>query len=157
MIYIIDGYNVIKKLPELDMKRLKDGRERLYSIIVTRKLHKNHKNRVIIVYDGKPDIRSKILKHENVEVIYSHDETADDLIKRLIKNSKNPHDIMLITDDRELKEFAILHSGCTMSVDEFFKRSKIKSDKKIISIKTNLTDKEQKELSEELLKAWENG
>lgn len=153
--YIIDGYNVIKQLPNLEIKTLKDGRDDLYSIIKTKRPQGSLKNKVIIVYDGKPQYKAKISRHENIEVIFSQDEPADELIKRLIKNSNNPHNITLITDDRELKEFAMLYKVNPISVRDFFKRAKIKMDEIHIKEKTKLTLEKQKQITEELLKKWD--
>lgn len=153
--YIIDGYNVIKQLPNLEIKILKEGRDNLYSIIKTKKPQGSLKNKVIIVYDGKPQYKAKISRQENIEVIFSYNEPADEVIKNIIKNSNNPHNITLITDDRELKEFATLHNANAVSVRDFFKRAKIKTDEIHIKEKTKLTLKKQKQITEELLKTWD--
>ena len=54
--YLIDGYNVLKQMPELTGKSLRSGRDGLIRFIRTKK--PQGKNEVIIVFDGKSDIHN---------------------------------------------------------------------------------------------------
>ena len=121
MIYLIDGYNVLRQVPSLlkeERKSLQEGREAFISDLV--RLGKRYKKEnFIVVFDGQEGIFELPLRIERVEVLYSKGEIADELIKRLIKNRKISGEIVLVTDDREIREFAILNGVISESVSKF--------------------------------------
>ncbi len=101
---IIDGYNVIKKSETLKRLQLRAAREKL-KVLIKHKL--SPKIKITIVFDSKQDLLLPYRKiQENIEEIFTQDQTADDYIKELISKSKNPKQITVITNDREILSFA---------------------------------------------------
>lgn len=121
--YILDGYNIIKQIPPLKLKRLREGRESLVSLIEIYRPQGSIKNSVTIVFDGQ----SGIIGYPNpssVRVLFSSDESADDKIKRLVSESNRKKETIVVTDDREL-QFSIRLSGAKiLSVSDFLAQAK---------------------------------
>ena len=57
-----------------------------------------------------------------IEVIYSRfGELADEVIKRLVDESKNPAENLVVSSDREIKEFAQSCGAFVVSAQELYK------------------------------------
>lgn len=54
-----------------------------------------------------------------IESVFSADETADAVIKRMVEESKDPRNIAVVSDDREIRLFVSSYGARTVSVDEF--------------------------------------
>jgi hypothetical protein len=117
MTTIIDGFNLIYKIPaleglmytgelELACKKLVRLLNK-YSEACTSKKIKKIKEisaNFIVVFDGKkkPGLDIKIEKVMNVEIHYSHDLSADHLIKKFVKKSANPKSLSVVTSDNDI-------------------------------------------------------
>jgi predicted RNA-binding protein with PIN domain len=115
--YIIDGNNLIGKIPSLKILQKKDkqgSREKLAFMIDNYFSQKNAK--VFLHFDGYP--KDPIRLH-NVSIVYSENLTADEKIKNQIGRSKNPRNIIVITSDYNLTEYARVCS-CTVTMCEEF-------------------------------------
>jgi predicted RNA-binding protein with PIN domain len=102
--FLVDGYNVLHKMPELAPqaeefagRTLEEGRDGLVRFIAGRRPHGSLRNAVTVVFDGSMDVCSLNVPGE-VKVIFSKGESADDLIKRLIEESLNPREIVLVSE-----------------------------------------------------------
>lgn len=87
--------------------------------IITRNLTGSRKNKVILVCDGYP--KSPPLKEDGgfFEVIFSREDNADNRIKRIIEGSAQPKNIVVVSDDREIKFFVRSCGAVSMGVEEF--------------------------------------
>lgn len=102
--YIIDGNNLIGKIPELKRIQKKDRegvREKL--VFKLDNYFANHKMKVSLHLDGFPNTP---VKSGRMKITYSNNKPADDLIRIEISNSKNPQNITVITSDFPLGQFA---------------------------------------------------
>jgi len=120
--YIIDGNNVIGKIPSLKRLQIKDkqgSREKLASMVGRNFGKMNAK--VSLHFDGYPGGDIKILK---VKVIYSKTVTADEMIKKEIEKSKNPRNLVVITSDSNLSDFARKCSCTIISSEDFVRQIK---------------------------------
>ena len=103
---LIDGFNLIYKFPELEKKmyrgKLNDARMGLIEIISD--YNKIKKNKTGIVFDGKRDLGDKTKQEQikGIQIYYSHDLSADHIIKEFIKKDPNPRMTTVVTSDREL-------------------------------------------------------
>jgi predicted RNA-binding protein with PIN domain len=122
--YIIDGYNVIKQVSFLTGKKLRSGREGLVKFIEVYQPHGSRRNQVTLVFDGKADICSPQME-SRIHVIFSHGESADDKIKRMVECSKNPKCIVVVSDDKEIIFYCRSLGANISSVKEFIGNSKI--------------------------------
>jgi uncharacterized protein len=112
---IVDGYNLIRNDPTLSLieaRSLDAGRRALISRLSTR--FDLNANDVTIVFDGSasplPVPASE--RFGQIKVIFSrHGETADTVIKRLIAAVPPGPQVVLLSDDRELRTAAEARGG----------------------------------------------
>jgi len=117
--YIIDGNNLIGKLPSLKILQTKDkqgSREKLALIIDNYFNQKNTK--VFLHFDGHP---KEPIRINNASIIYSENLSADEKIKNQVGRSKNPRNIIVVTSDNNLTEYARVCSSTVIKCEEFVK------------------------------------
>lgn len=115
--YIIDGNNLIGKikfLQKLQKSDKQEAREKLAYLIDNYFIKKNFK--VSLHFDGHPNlpINTSIAK-----IIYSFDTEADEKIKDEISSQKNSRNVVVVTSDKNLKEFAKVCSCSVIPSEEF--------------------------------------
>ena len=123
--FIIDGNNIIGKIPSLKRLQVKNkqiSREKL-AFMIQRYFSKRNAG-VSLHFDGHPKDEIKILK---AKINYSKNFTADEMIKKEIEDSKNPRNLVVITSDSNLKDFARKCSCKIISSEEFSKQIKLAS------------------------------
>lgn len=155
--YIIDGYNVLKQLPDLERRPLKEGRWGLIRYFEIYRPQGSSKNKVTLVFDGKSDVLlppQRKLKKINMEIIFSQDETADDKIEKLVSQISNPKQVIVVTDDRELGEKVKIHGVKLLKVKEFAKEKFPKPDRLSLKAKTTLTIERAEKITKELEEFW---
>ncbi|QQS37522.1 MAG: NYN domain-containing protein [Ignavibacteriales bacterium] len=102
--YIIDGNNLIGKSKQLANLQKKDGeasREKLVNIINNYFHDKNHK--VFIHFDG---FESSPLNSTKSKIVYSDSKEADHKIKEQIEHTQNKKNVIVVTSDSNLQQFA---------------------------------------------------
>lgn len=123
---MIDGYNLIKRNPAFATKSLEDGRQAFVSHIERHRPQGSLRNQVTVVFDGKPGMYGFPVANE-IRVVFTEYESADDLIKRSVESAKNKKDIVVVTDDRALLLYVRGCGAAVMSGADFLKRGRIKS------------------------------
>lgn len=116
-IYIIDGNNLIGKITSLKNLQKKDkqtSREKLAFMIDNYFSQKNAQ--VYLHFDGYPKDQIKIT---SATIIYSEKLTADEKVKNQVGKSKNPKNIIVITSDNNLAEYAKKCSSTVINCKEF--------------------------------------
>ena len=128
--YIVDGYNLIHAIPSLKKLLAHDAcqaREQLVYLIS--RLTFRRKFRCTIVFDGvKPPAPPPT--HSPVHVVFSSPGTADAKIKLMIEQSKNRSQIVIISSDREILNFAKVCSCTTYTSKHFSNLLFEESDKR---------------------------
>ena len=102
--YIIDGNNLIGKIASLMSLQKKDkqaSREKLVYILDRYFISK--KANVTLHLDGHPAGR---VSSSKMKIVYSENLTADEKIKKQISQSKSPRNIIVVTSDSNLAQFA---------------------------------------------------
>ena len=115
--YIIDGNNLIGKIASLMSLQKKDkqaSREKLVYILDRYFISK--KANVSLHLDGHPAGR---VSSSKMKIVYSENLTADEKIKKQISQSKSPRNIIVVTSDSNLAQFAKVCSVTVVSSDEF--------------------------------------
>jgi len=115
--YLIDGNNLIGKIPNLQSLQKKDkesARERLV-LLLERYFH-SRKIRVTIYFDG---YRNSGIKTNAFKINYSDSKTADEIIKKDISLSKNPRNLIVVSSDNEIAGFAKV-CACEVILSEKF-------------------------------------
>lgn len=115
--YIIDGNNLIGKITSLMSLQKKDkqaSREKL--VYILDRYFINKKATVTLHLDGHPAGR---VSSSKMKIVYSENLTADEKIKKQISQSKSPRNIIVVTSDSNLAQFAKVCSTTVVSSDEF--------------------------------------
>ncbi len=80
-------------------------------------------NQLTIVFDGKATVFGSF-ESGPVKVIFSHGESADEKIKRIVSDAGDKKNIVVVTDDRDI-QYAIRALGAkSMAVKEFLSKAK---------------------------------
>ena len=115
--FLIDGNNLIGKIKKLFALQQKDkqaSREQL--IYLLDKYFKLQKNKGVVYYDG---FQSTAIASDYVRIKYSQNQTADDIIREDISHAKNRINLIVITSDSALSNFARACS-CEVKKSETF-------------------------------------
>jgi predicted RNA-binding protein with PIN domain len=118
--YIIDGNNLIGKIPsikKLQRSNKQASREKI-SFLLGRYFAKR-KASVSLHFDGYP---GESIKVSGIKIRYSENRTADERIKTEIEKSKNPKNIIVVTSDNNVAEFARVCSCQIIKSEEFSKQ-----------------------------------
>lgn len=151
--YILDGYNIIRQAEHLFGGAFKDSREQLVNFINEKKPCGSDNNRITVVFDGRPGLL-RLQDKGAVEAIFSQDESADERIKRLVEASRNPKQVVVVSDDRDI-QFSIKGAGArAMSVAEFLEKSARRPRGTRPGVKEELTSSQVTRINEELKKLW---
>ena len=97
LIYLLDGYNIIKRIPRLAQEKLEDSRASLIHFIEINRPQGSLNNTVTIVFDGQPGMIGQS-GSEMVRVVFSRGESADDCIKKMVLSSKNSKRMVVVTE-----------------------------------------------------------
>jgi predicted RNA-binding protein with PIN domain len=109
--YIIDGNNVIGKIPELfKLQRSDKQRSREQLVFLLQRYFQNKRINLTLHFDGYANSPLPLSKGK---IVYSENKTADSLIKENIERIKNRKNIILVTSDNELINFGRA-CGCTI-------------------------------------------
>jgi len=119
MHYLIDGHNLIAKMPDIDLADPDDEAQlvlRLRSWAAA-----SSKRRVTVYFDGGlPGGPAHDLSGARLKVIFaSAGSSADDLILRQIREIKNPPEATVVSSDREILDAAENRKMPTISSETF--------------------------------------
>lgn len=117
--YLLDGYNLIHQMPSaLDQATLEDQRYHLVRFIEQSRPQGSLNNPVTIVFDGNIDIFGG-MSSSSAKIVFSHGESADEKIKKIVAQAKNTKDIIVVTDDRAI-QYAVRALGAKISGTQAF-------------------------------------
>jgi predicted RNA-binding protein with PIN domain len=139
--YIIDGNNLIGKINSLHKMQQKDkqhSREKL-ALKIDNYFHEK-KARVTIHFDGFENLP---IKPKNSKIVYSDSKSADEKIKKQIELTANRKNLVVITSDNNIQEFARVCSCSIMKSEEFIRtieRKEVDDEKNIIDKMKNDTE-----------------
>ena len=120
MPYWFDGNNLIGKIPsikKIQKSNKQASREKLAFLIG--RYFSSGKNTVTLHFDGHPN---EPIKVSRVKIKYSGSKTADEKIKLEIERSKNPKNIIVVTSDGNVAEFAKVCSCEVIKSEDFRKK-----------------------------------
>ncbi len=155
LLYIIDAYNTINHIAFTPIrKKIKDPQRALLDFIKNRRLGRNSKSKITVVFDGYPKVSAQNLEETDIDVVFSKEETADARIKRLVEASKNPKNIVVVSDDREIKFFIKSIGASSIGVEEFINPEEKPQRKKEDLIKPELNFSQISKINQELKALW---
>lgn len=115
--YLIDGNNFIGKAKSLlrsSKNKKADQREQLVLLLDRHYYGRNCK--IFLYFDG---FMADAIRSHKIKIIYSQKETADSIIKQDISMAKNPKNLIVVSSDLEIYDFARACS-CTVKTSEEF-------------------------------------
>jgi len=148
--YIIDGWNLINKLKEL--KNAPSPSQALLSYIKKNNLTGSKNNKVTVVFDGRPNF-VRYNKDTDFNIMFSGERSADDVIKREVSRYKNKKQIVVVSDDWDIINYAKSEGAGFLKVKDFLEKRRKKSvsySEKVKEIELSL----QREITQELKKIW---
>jgi predicted RNA-binding protein with PIN domain len=109
-VYLIDGYNLLHQFPELRRKMeydLENARDSLLVRLSGFALSKGVA--VSVVFDGAGELDPSPSRSRTVRVRFSRPpEKADPLIKKMISERKRDEELILVSSDRDIGDYARL-------------------------------------------------
>jgi len=156
MIVVIDGYNLIKQI--LGSKRI-SHKQRDQFVVQLAQYLKKRGLKGVVVFDGGESTYPYSVKKGNVTIIFSgYKETADEVIASYLQEHKE-YELLLISSDRALRNYAETLDKQTMNATEFYYRylenkpvpEKGSGDQTLFK----MTDNAPEELDELMLEATE--
>ena len=154
MKYIIDGYNVIHQVAQLQGKRLRSQREGLIRLLEIAQAKTKRFKDLTVVFDGQTNVLAA-RSHSTIKIIFSRGKSADKKIKEIVESVDYARDIGVVSDDRQIRFYAGTFGAKKISVKDFLK--KVYSsfvEQKNYTFK--LDEIEAKKINQELEKIWLN-
>ncbi len=158
--YVIDAYNVIhhRSFSKLSNKKNHDLRLALPILIRNKKLAGSPNNKVIIIFDGYASAEDSMALREanpGMKIIFSEDESADERIRKIAEDSSGNKNIVIVSDDNEIKLFSKLFKVGYLSVKEFLKDEDLKSSRAgDDNREPGLNYSQVNDINQELKKLW---
>lgn len=118
---VIDGYNLIPKIPSLTGLSLEEARSNLTARLVQYKTLKP--NKITVVFDGRSSLSEFAASYQErgIHVIFSaHPQTADDVIIDLIKKEKNR--LIVVSSDQMILKEAQRQGSVFVNSREFYQK-----------------------------------
>lgn len=125
---IFDGYNVIGAAGAfgLDLAQ-SDKEERLLRLLLRYRTARGGRGRYLVVFDGTFGRLLQGPRKETrggITVEWAVDESADSLIVRRLRRSRNPGQIDVVSSDREVRRQVALLGGRPVRSEEFLAAAK---------------------------------
>ncbi len=116
--YIIDGYNVLHKIAYIGLNGFSTKNRTDFVNFLEKRFPKLN---ILLIFDGYPNLEEKTYS-SFIKVKFSRNKSADDLILNIVKDIGYKDNILVITDDRELKNSLKKYRVSTEKVAVFLKR-----------------------------------
>jgi len=115
---LIDGHNLIGRMPELS---LEDPHDEAKLVQRVRRYCRRRHRRATIVFDaGLPGGRASHLSASPVEVIFaSSSSSADRVIRQRILDARDPRGLVVVSSDRAVQEVARSRGARVVAAEQF--------------------------------------
>ena len=156
--YIVDAYNLTNHPQFRPLTKHSLGiAHALADFISVQRLSGSKNNSVTLVFDGYPLAGEIAPCARNLFCVFSRMLEADEIIKKIVEESPNPRNIIVVSDDKEVQiAVKFLHAQVS-SVQEFILGKKnsnfnVASDKGLNDEKLSFT--KMQKINAELKKKW---
>lgn len=123
-------------------------------LIKAKKLCGSPNNKITVVFDGYAGSSGQELNGSDIRVVFSCKESADSRIKKMVEVHSNPKNVVVVSDDKEIKFFIRALGARPISVEEFIcPKDKSQARQKDL-LKTELTYTQMDAINQELKKIW---
>ncbi|MDD5613490.1 MAG: NYN domain-containing protein [Candidatus Omnitrophica bacterium] len=147
--YLLDGYNVLKKLEDLTNGSAKESRKSLINLIATAR--PQGKNDLIVVFDGHGEEACSCGK---IKILFSRNITADEYIIGILKKDVRNKYYRLVSDDKELQFKAKNYGADIIPVSDFVASCFKRKAKYSIGDKERLRSADIGRINKELEEIW---
>lgn len=148
--YIIDGFNLFHAIREIADSTT--PRRDLISYIRSHRLTGSMANRVTIVFDGFET--AELHTDAHYHVIFSGNRSADDVIKDIVRSSHNRREIIVVSDDLDIRTCA-RGEGCDICRTADFTAEKTRTPQsRAVCNDRKLRPSRMIEITDELKKIW---
>lgn len=112
MHFLIDGYNLMKKMQLPKCHEFEEERNEFLLELKRFSMMQSQRNMITVVFDGSPRyMHYQDLSKDNISVRFSLDVEADDIIIEKVENAQNPKQLVIVTEDRRIinavKDFGV--------------------------------------------------
>ncbi len=161
MIYILDAYNVIHKIPKLESeldKDLRSARNYLISLCHTLLSNRGDISQIILVFDGKSQFHDLPNKETpKLKIVFSDTgETADTRICQVLDSLPENRKRLVVSDDNSVYNNARSHKATPMKVADFQKllegKEKRNASRKSSGNEKNLSAEDAKAINDDYKK-----
>jgi len=155
--YIIDAYNLIN---HSDFKPFVKSNSNIAQILLDfiklNKLSGSKNNRTVLVFDGYPQSFRDIPQEEGFTCVFSYNKEADEIIRKMVEESKSVNNIIVVSDDKELQLVSRFLHAQVCSVANFIgsKKNRLIADQILEKDEPKLTYSKMHKINEELKKKW---
>ncbi len=156
LLFVIDGYNILNH-PGFNRKRNATSvspAQAIQFLIREKRLTGSLKNKVILVFDGYPAQGEPAGGYSGINLIYSRKVSADEIIKQIVEESTNRGNIVVVSDDKEIKLTARFLRARHMGVEEFIGAKEKAPRREEPLSKPELNYSQAHKINEELKKLW---
>lgn len=155
---IIDGYNVIYKIPELKKAldvSLEKARNELALYLSKWKSERKFHGQICVVFDGKSEIYSDSVETcRGIKFIFSSTTAkADNEIISILKTVSSPNNIIVVTDDNYIKNHCRVYHAGHKFVSFLVTNVNSKNLKEELS-KPTISHSEQERINKDLKDIW---
>ena len=124
MIYVLDAYNVIHKIPQLEAildKDLRSARNALVNLCQDLASRRKDISEIILVFDGNSKFHDlPQLSFGKIKLIFSEtNEDADERIITILEKLTKERNKCVVSDDNFVRNHARAYEAQAMSVSEF--------------------------------------
>ncbi len=124
MIFVLDAYNAIHKIPTLERlldKSLQAARDGLVTRSSRLISGRGGITKIILVFDGKSDFRDlPNAAPSKIQIVFSETgETADERIGEILEGLSGNKNIQVVSDDNSVRNHARAYAVQTISVAQF--------------------------------------
>lgn len=119
MHYLIDGHNLIGRMPDIG---LDDPNDEVELVLRLRSWSARARGRrVTVIFDrGLPGGKDNVLSTSKVQVVFaSSGQSADSLLIKRIKTVKNPREMTLVTSDNHILRIARERRLLVLKAEDF--------------------------------------
>src|SRR5438552_4095592 len=116
--YLIDGYNLLYALSEMPAGSWQEKRQALVALL--KKKRPQGKNPITLVFDSREGPGNRY-QDEDMTVVYTAGETADDWIGKTVRLAANPRILVVVSNDLGIRTLVQGTGARFLTADRFLK------------------------------------
>jgi len=156
--YIIDAYNLTNHPAFKPVsKSALNIQHALADFIKLNKLTGSRNNSLVLVFDGYPPPQEDIPRQDGLLCMFSRAQEADALIKKIVQESVSPKNIVVVSDDKEVRLTSRFFHAQICDIEEFICGKQGNKSKALVwpeTVDFKLGYAKMEKINAELRKKW---